>query len=73
VSGNDRHGWTHPFCDACFDDYRPGARPLRLVEVEAETCCRCGGIADTGIYVREDPKVLVRCPDTLFPGDHADR
>lgn len=50
--------WTHGICRECWTR-REGLRvPVRAREAPAERCCFCGGVADEGIYVREDPSVL---------------
>lgn len=50
--------WTQPLCDRCWKFISGGKRPFRLKEREVEQCCRCGGRADGGIYVRVDPATV---------------
>ena len=52
--------WTHPICEKCWWEREPAHHPTRLKEPEDETCCYCGGVADTGIYRRDDPAKM-RC------------
>lgn len=59
---DDRHGWTHPMCDACWSARRTG-EPVRLMQPEAAMCCFCGGKAVGGIFVRERAAECGFCPD----------
>jgi hypothetical protein len=51
--------WTHPMCDACWEDQNPDQTPFALAAEYRliEQCCWCGLPTKGGIYVREDPKV----------------
>ena len=54
--------WTHACCNLCWLA-REGERiPVRVRESE-ETCCFCGDVTESGIFVREDPNsVRQHCP-----------
>lgn len=51
--------WTHTICDVCWDVLVPGRRATRMIDVERETCCRCGEETVSGIYMRADPGTLL--------------
>lgn len=53
--------WTHPICELCWLATNPDREPYRLKLTELETCCWCGMETEGGIYVRHDPKLLMRC------------
>lgn len=64
-----RPSWTQPLCDPCWaDDYGIvnddgdvvglSRLPVRLVDPDPQTCCRCGRSTSGGIYVRVDPKTV---------------
>ncbi len=52
--------WTHPICEDCFGALYPRRQKYRVVDPEAETCCRCMTETTSGLYVRADPE-LVGC------------
>jgi hypothetical protein len=54
-------GWTQPLCWACWERRNPGRKPAALVVADLEQCCDCGGLTQSGIYVRVDP-ATVRFP-----------
>jgi hypothetical protein len=47
-----------PLCDDCWmqEHQQPPAR--RRSGSELETCCRCGGLTRSGIYVEVDPQTV---------------
>lgn len=47
--------WTQPVCDACYIMVLPGPKPHRLVDAQDETCCYCGKVTSSGIYMRVNP------------------
>lgn len=49
--------WTHACCEECWDHQQPGRTPHRMGAAHrlTETCCYCGVITRSGIYVRENP------------------
>lgn len=56
--------WTHPICDACWTLRNKGYEPGRLKPEHREEleCCFCGKNTKSGIYIREDPKLIdCRC------------
>lgn len=53
--------WTHCMCDECWRQNRPGEQPMRLAKHEFETCCYCGRMTDSGIYVRDYPGAPAWC------------
>jgi len=53
--------WSHNVCAACYVRVAPGRRPIRLLDAPPAKCCFCGGAAEDGIYVRNDPKRTPRC------------
>jgi hypothetical protein len=52
--------WTQGICDDCWEMNNPGREPYRLLKPERETCCVCGGVTLSGIYVRRRPVVRVK-------------
>ncbi len=48
--------WTQAICDPCWDLNFPGRTPVRFLEPESETCCACGALTKSGIYIRRDPR-----------------
>lgn len=51
------YSWTQPLCESCWplwlgDELR---EPVTIVGAEQETCCHCGELTHSGIYVRIDP------------------
>lgn len=42
-------------CEACWRQAR-GGEPTRLIGDEAGACCFCGGVTESGIYVRANPE-----------------
>ena len=50
--------WTQPTCDDCWDERHPThPSPRRPTSME-ETCCYCGELTLSGIYVRVDPRTV---------------
>ena len=56
--------FTHSICDDCWKLREPGRDPARTIDEENRACCFCGGLHDSGIYVRENPK-KTKCSATL--------
>lgn len=52
--------WTHPVCDDCWDFLHPAHPSPRKGEGEVASCCRCGELTESGIYIRADPDTLPR-------------
>lgn len=60
--------WTHLICFSCWSkrmerEGTPDRKPIALKE-EGEkegTCCFCGSLTASRIYVRHDPKLLENC------------
>ncbi len=48
-------GWTHTLCDECYRHEEPGREPVRILDAERETCCRCGHETLSGVYYRAAP------------------
>lgn len=54
--------WTHACCNLCWLA-REGERiPTRMRNPDEETCCFCGDLTESGIYVRENPAAVRHCP-----------
>lgn len=53
--------WTHSICSECWNARYPGREPVALSAGPREVCCYCGARHNSGIYVREDPKVPQHC------------
>lgn len=53
-------GWTHVMCGVCWNERNPDEEPVALKNAPVEKCCFCAGLTNTGIYIREDPK-LTKC------------
>jgi len=55
--------WTHSICVKCWNERNPDRQPVVVREEfrdeTAETCCFCGALHGSGIYMRFDPKVLL--------------
>jgi hypothetical protein len=48
--------WSHVICTDCWNTQHPDKEPVVLAELlTPETCCFCGQLTDSGIYVRHDP------------------
>ena len=55
---NGRHySWTQPCCDDDWIEHHPGREPTRIKPefADEETCCYCGQVTVSGIYVRVNP------------------
>ncbi len=65
MSDEDKHGWTHAMCDGCWVRHKGVRMPVRMTELDTETCCWCGVIHRSGIYCRAEPVIAVvpHCPD----------
>ena len=50
--------WTHPICDTCWEGLNPGREPYRMTIPMPERCCVCAEETQSGIYFREDPRLL---------------
>ena len=50
--------WTHSICDECWDRLNPERLSPRSGMGAEETCCWCGDITVSGIYLRSDPAEL---------------
>lgn len=50
--------WTHIICRDCYAKEEPGREPVRVKNVDPESCCFCGKVTDEGIYYRYDPNKL---------------
>jgi hypothetical protein len=50
--------WNHSMCCDCWDKRWPGNKANRDHVGPEDVCCFCGERHHSGIYVREDPKVL---------------
>lgn len=53
--------WTQPVCSADWFKRNPNrGEPHRIVPeyAEEETCCYCGQLTTSGIYVRVDPATV---------------
>lgn len=50
--------WTQAICNDCWDERNPERKSPRKNTGMAEKCCWCGFGTCSGIYVREDPKVV---------------
>jgi len=51
-------GWNHACCDECWSLLQPERLPARLAHPEPETCCWCSQKTLSGIYVRQDSRVV---------------
>jgi hypothetical protein len=51
-------GWTQAVCASCWMERNPDREPVRMLESPVETCCFCGNLAASGIYMRIDPKTV---------------
>lgn len=53
--------WRHSICDACFAKRKPNIEPFKLRPEfrHPETCCFCGNMHESGIYIREDPQLTL--------------
>lgn len=49
--------WTQPLCNSCWEATHPGRTPIRVMG-DYESCCECGTVTTSGIYVRRDPTVV---------------
>lgn len=49
--------WNQPICDPCWSQENPDREPVRFKASfrQLEKCCMCGGLANSGIYVRRHP------------------
>lgn len=52
--------WTHVICRECWVAKHPDQDAHRIQGSPVHACCFCGTATSSGIYVREDPK-LVNC------------
>ena len=55
--------WTHPICEECWTQRNPHRVPVVMGNSEAERCCYCGGPTADGIYVRDDPALVIAHED----------
>ena len=55
-----RLSWTQPMCDACWRKRNGERNPSRLtIDTRMlEICSFCGQVTESGIYVREDPRLV---------------
>lgn len=66
--------WTsQPVCAKCWDDEHPYRHPVRVTgsAVQPETCCYCGTLNRSGIYVRVDTDA-VPYPTVELEATHAE-
>lgn len=49
-------GWTHAICRPCWNQRRPGEKPIKVRSSGRAVCFFCGAETAEGIYVRHDPK-----------------
>lgn len=49
-------------CDQCWKLRNPSREAHRLVLREEETCCHCGMLTTSGIYVRENTDTVAFPP-----------
>lgn len=56
-------GWTAPICDECWDEQRPGERPIRMKDPAPARCAFCGEYSTSGIFTRADPDKVAFPPD----------
>jgi hypothetical protein len=54
--------WNHSMCQRCWDEKNPDREAVKIREEyrdeTPETCCFCGRLHGSGIYVRHDPDSL---------------
>ncbi len=50
--------WTQPICGDCYNDIYPRREPVRVTNMDSETCCVCGEPTREGIYYRVDPRTV---------------
>ncbi len=55
--------WTHSICWDCWRAKEGQRQPVRNTSRHWEMCCFCGATHDSGIYVREDQRLL-KCAGT---------
>ena len=48
--------YTQPLCDTCWVEREGNRVPVRTAEPQEERCCCCGGLTESGIYQRIDPR-----------------
>lgn len=53
--------WTHPICEACWNEQHPDRKTACSEVGDEETCYFCGFRTTSGIYVREDPTKTKFC------------
>jgi hypothetical protein len=53
--------WTHSICRNCWESQQPGRIPVRTTEALVESCCFCGHVTQSGIYVRANDQELSLC------------
>ena len=51
--------FTHSICDPCWIKRERDRIPHRLKERTTEICCFCGVAHNSGIYVREQPHLVL--------------
>jgi hypothetical protein len=58
--------WNQPICWRCWGRRNPGRVPVRVHPPVQEKCAYCGTPTISGIYVRDDPKLVpYRTPDDV--------
>jgi hypothetical protein len=53
--------WTHSICETCWAAKNPRRAACRVNQTSSETCCFCGNVARSGIYVRANPNDTQFC------------
>lgn len=60
IDGRD-YSWTQPCCGPCFTELFPKSQnPHRLANCIRvnETCCQCGLLTHSGLYIRINPRTV---------------
>lgn len=50
-----RPSWNQPLCWPCWNTETGNQVPRTVVDPWPETCCMCGQVTNSGIFVRRDP------------------
>jgi hypothetical protein len=47
--------FNHITCDACYQAKHPGREPTLMKDIECQTCCFCGTLVLSVIWIRHNP------------------
>ncbi len=60
--------WNHSICVRCWNARWPSRRPYAVLN-DKSTCCFCGELHTSGIYIRTGPTNLICDPNKREKGE----